>query len=90
MGYQHHWVRRRGDDLAPASDHIIADNSLCRLVDRLQGFGYKHRLDVVLGIGGDGIQGLSVSFEKLLPKFRERGRVIVLERRNKRVVYHSN
>jgi len=68
----------------------MADNCLCRLIERLQGFGYKHRLDVVLGIGEEDAQELSVNFEKLLPKFRERGRVTVVERMSKRVVYRSN
>jgi len=69
---------------------MMADNSLYRLVERLQGFGYKHRLDVVLSLGAGDIQEPSVNFEKLLPKFRERGRVTVVRGRSKRVVYHSN
>ena len=88
--YRHPWVKRRGGDFASASSHIIADNSLCRLVERLEGFGYKHRLDVVLAIWEDDVQEISANFEKILPKFRERGRVRVMTRARERVVYCSN
>ena len=81
---------RRGDDLASANSHIMADNSLCRLVERLQVFGYKHRLNVVLCIWEEDIEEISANFEEFLPKFRERGRVKVVARVSKRVVYCSN
>jgi len=90
MGYRHPWVKRRGDDLTSVSSHTMADISLCRLVERLQGFGHKHRLDVVLDIREEHTQEMSVNFEKLLPKFRERGRVEIVAGMSESVVYCSN
>jgi len=51
------------------------DNSLCQLVDRLQGSGYKYILEVVFQTRGLGEPGVEPDLEKLLPRFKEKGRV---------------
>ena len=67
------------------------DTGLSSLVDRLRASGHHHVLDVdfrrdvnfakrVLGAGPDGF----------LPKFRERGRVTILETPSERVLYCSD
>lgn len=65
------------------------DNGLCRLVERLRESGYKNRLDMafrVWEVPDDERMGL----EELLPKFRERGRVVLLWKRSEKVVYRSS
>ena len=69
--------------MTSVSSHTTADISLCRFVERLQGFRHKHRLDAVIS-GGGHTQGMSVNFEKFLPKFRERGQVEVVAGMSKR------
>ena len=54
------------------------DGMICGLVDRLQALGYKHTLEVefranCVELGGEMRQ------ENFLPKFREKGRVRVVE-----------
>ena len=38
--------------MTSVSSHTTADISLCRFVERLQGFGHKHRLDAVISGAG--------------------------------------
>jgi len=57
------------------SYHSTMDNSLCQLVDRLQGSGYKVILEVVFQTRGLGEREEELDLEKLLPKFQEKGRV---------------
>ncbi|KAF9645698.1 hypothetical protein BDM02DRAFT_3119791 [Thelephora ganbajun] len=61
------------------------ENSLCRLVDQLE---RKHRLEVEFHVYN--MEGGNVDFETYLPKFREKGRVMVLDRTTKMVVYCSD
>jgi len=53
------------------------DNSICQLVDRLQGSGYKDILEVVFQTQGLGEREEEPDLEKLLPRFQEKGRVRV-------------
>lgn len=79
------------DDPSSTSYYAIVDNSLCQLVERLQGFGYKHRLVVVFNLWQGDIYGHEeMDFEELFPRFRERGRVKVVDGPNDRAVYCSN
>ena len=51
------------------------DNSLCQLVDRLQGSGWKVVLEVVFQTRGLGEREVDTDPEELLPRFKEKGRV---------------
>lgn len=65
--------------------HERLDSCLCRVVDQLRGFGYNHRLDVVLLIE-DVPRGEDTGFGEFLPRFREQGRVKVVLEPGERVV----
>ncbi|KAF9648097.1 hypothetical protein BDM02DRAFT_3115866 [Thelephora ganbajun] len=78
------------DDSHRIGYYETIDGCLCQLVERLRGSGYKHRLDVELWIWGSKWNDEKVDFKKLLPKFREQGRVEIVERLSGRVVYCSN
>ncbi|KAF9642982.1 hypothetical protein BDM02DRAFT_3123974, partial [Thelephora ganbajun] len=77
------------DDPHRVGYYEAIDGCLCQLVERLRGSGYKHRLDVELWIRESELDDEKVDFKKLLPKFREQGRVKIVERLSDRVVYCS-
>jgi hypothetical protein len=56
------------------------DNMLCELIDRLQKSGYRHTLEVELQAEYVELkEGESLEYQGVLPKFREKGRVSVVE-----------
>ena len=71
----------------------IIDKQLCGLVDRLRAMGYHHTLEAELRVvkrgrldSGSGGYG----FTRYLPKFREKGVVIVVDAANGDQVVHSS
>lgn len=65
------------------------DDSLCRLVERLQGSGYKHRLEMVFHTW-EVLDNEGISFKEFLPKFKERGQVKLVDGLMNKVVYCSD
>jgi hypothetical protein len=56
------------------------DDMLCELIDRLQKSGYTHILEVEFRAGYvEPEDGESLGDQGILPKFREKGRVSVIE-----------
>ena len=51
------------------------DDTLCGLVDRLRMSGYEHTLEVEFPIDVEDMDNYEAYQEKLLPKFKEKGRV---------------
>lgn len=83
-----HGITIKGD-LASARYYEEVDDSLCILVERLRELGYKNRLDVVFCIE-EVPDDDEMGFREFLPRFRERGRVILLWGKSEKVVYCSD
>jgi len=67
------------------------DDNLYQLIRRLRGSGYKHRLEVAFRVGRKkNADHWEMDFKEFLPKFREQGRVMVVERPGERVIYCSD
>ena len=56
----------------------LIDIHICELVDRLRATGYRHVLEVELRLTETGDPG-EYDFTEFLPKFREKGVVIVVD-----------
>ena len=67
---------------------VFIDKQLCRLVDRLSAMGYRHTLEAQGRVKTVG--GREYDFTKILPEFREKGVVTVVDAGdNCRVLYSS-
>ena len=67
-----------------------ADKQLCDLADRLRMMGCRHTLEVeVRFMKNGGVQG-GYHFAKVLPKFREKGVVSIVDFANGRRLLHSS
>ena len=64
------------------------DDCLCQLVGRLRRSGYKRRLEVVFRIKD--VPDDEQVFEEFLPRFREQGRVKIMQELGGRIVYSSD
>ena len=68
----------------------IIDKPLCGLVDRLRAAGYRRTLEVELRLAGmRGAFGVGDS-ATLLPKFREKGVVVIVDADDGRVLHSSS
>jgi len=68
----------------------LIDRQLCELVDRLRATGYRHVLEVELRLTETGDPGEN-DFTEFLPKFREKGVVIVVDAvHGDRILHSSN
>lgn len=66
------------------------DEQLCELVDRLGGMGYRHTLEVELRSTLTEEDLSAIDFTELLPRFREKGVVTVIDvTRGDRVLHSS-
>jgi len=79
---------KRRDDPVFARYYQTIDDCLCQLIGRLQGLGYKHKLEIVFRIWE--VPGDEDVFKGLLPKFREQGRVKFTWWKDERVIYCSD
>ena len=68
--------------------HQTVDDCLCQLVERLQGSGYRHKLEVVFHVRE--VLDDEEIFKELLPKFKEQGRVKFTWWQDERVIYCSD
>ena len=62
-----------------AAGRAPVDEQLCELVDRLRAMGYRRTLEVELRIREIGSDPGSYGFATLLPRFREKGVVMVVD-----------
>ena len=69
--------------------NLVIDKQFCGLVDRLRATGYSHTLEVVLRLMEFADPG-GYDFVEFLPKFREKGVVVIIDDiHGDRVVYSS-
>ena len=65
------------------------DDQLCELVDRLRRMGHRHTLEAKLRfkISGDDVSG--IDFTVFLPRFREKGVVVIVDDACDRILHSS-
>ena len=67
-----------------------ADGSLSQLVEKLRGLGYSRTLEVEFLVSSLADGEVESGFAKLLPKFRKKGRVRVIQKSAGRAVHCSD
>ena len=79
---------KRGDEPDFTRYYQLVDDCLCQLVERLQGSGYRHKLEVIFCI--QEVLDDEEVLKELLPKFKEQGRVKFTWWQDERVIYCSD
>ena len=70
--------------------NLVIDKQFCGLVDRLRVTGYGHTLVVELRLMEFGVDPGGYDFTEFLPKFREKGVVVVIDTVHGDRVVHSS
>ena len=68
----------------------LIDRDLCGLVDRLHRVGYRHTLEVELRLMKIGSEPGEYDFTKVLPDFREKGAVTIIDGAGGDQLLHSS